>query len=286
MGINLYCKTCKSSLSLQTKICPKCGSAFTQGKRYRVVVKGSDGRRVTKLVDTLNMAKNLEAKLKTQSMEKKLLGIRSRIGIDEAWDKYILWAEENKKSWMDDKQRWEKHVLRFVHGKTMDSVAPLDVDKVISTMKKSGYAPQTIKHVLNLIKRVYNWAILMDLYSGDNPAKRTTPPKCENHVTECLTKDEIKSLLNTLDAWNNKMVALVIKFALYTGCRRGEVFSLRWNDVSFATGTITLKDTKGGQDTTLPISRAAIEILRDAKAIQAGAGYQWVFPNRRFWGRL
>ena len=163
----------------------------------------------------------------------------------------------------------------------MDSISTYDVQNVINEMRlKKVYAPATIKHVIVLIKRVYNWAIEMDLYEGSNPASKIKPPKINNEVTECLTQDEIRRLLDTLDSWVNQRAALLVKFALYTGFRRGEIFALKWENVDFENGMITLKDTKGGKDTILPISDMALSVMKKAKSLLPSPNCAYVFPSR------
>jgi hypothetical protein len=46
MAINLHCPKCKSSSSLKSRNCKKCGHDLSKGKRYRVVVKYHNGRRI------------------------------------------------------------------------------------------------------------------------------------------------------------------------------------------------------------------------------------------------
>jgi integrase len=193
------------------------------------------------------MAKKLERKLRTQILEYSLLGITQKPFVDKVWQKYLSWEKGNKKSWQQDKIRWEYHIQDYLSGKRMDSITAFDVQEVIDIMKsKRDYAPATIKHVIVLIKRVYNWAAEMDLYEGVNPASKIKLTKLNNEVTECLTKDEINRLLNTLDGWRNRLAALLIKFALYTGLRRGELFALKWENVDLDKGWIYLRETKGG----------------------------------------
>ena len=276
MAINLFCPKCKSSQSLRSKFCKNCGHEFKNAKKYRVFVKDQSGRTISKTLDSISVAKKLEVKLKTQVLESSLLGIRKAPPIDEVWQKYLAWAKVHKKSWQQDKLRWEYHVQDFLKGRRMDTITGFDIQRVINGMKaKRKYAPATIKHAVVLIKRVYNWAMQMDLYEGSNPASRIKLPKLE-----CLSKGEIKRLLKTLAGWKNQRAALLVKFALYTGLRRGELFSLRWKDVDFGNGWIWLLDTKGGKDNKLPVSDKAMDILIQASQLLPFPESQYVFPNR------
>jgi predicted amidophosphoribosyltransferase len=64
MAINLICPECKSNLSLRARICKNCGYYFSNGKKYRVVVKDQNGRRISKVLNSVAIAKKLERKLK------------------------------------------------------------------------------------------------------------------------------------------------------------------------------------------------------------------------------
>ena len=262
MAINLHCSKCKSSSSIKSKRCQRCGYDFSAGRKYRVVISGADGKRMTKVVDSFSLAQKIEGKLKAQSIEERLLGVSQSPLIDEIWQEYLKWIKLNKKSWEDDLSRWEHHIEPVLKGKSMDSIIPLDVHDIVANMKRSReYAPATIRQVIVLVKRLYNWASEMGLYEAMNPVAKVKHPKINNEVTECLTQEEVKRLLSTLNTWRNRRVALLIKFDLYTGLRRGELFNLKWEHVDLFNRTICLRDPKGGKDQTLPISDVALSIL-------------------------
>lgn len=281
MAVYQVCSECKSVLSVRAKACRNCGSTFGSQKKYKVVVRGVNGKRTTKVLDDLLRAKKYENKLKTQSLENELFGITESPLIDEVWAKYISWAKQNKKSWRDDEQRWARHVEPHLKGKKMNTISAYDVEKITSQMRsKREYAAATIKQIIVLVKRLYNWAAGMELYRGENPASRIKLPKINNEVTECLTRQEIDRLLVTLNGWWNKRVAMLVEFAVLTGLRRGELFSLKWADVDLENGWIFLRGTKGGKDTQLPISEKALGILKRAKHMMPSPGCLNVFPNR------
>ena len=282
MAINLVCYVCKSNHSLRSKVCRNCGYDFNKGRKYRVVVKRADGKRTSKMVENLAVAKRLESKLISQSTNRNLFGTIQSPTLNEVWEKYLVWAKEHKKSWKDDYDRWSLHVGPHLGQKVMDTITGYDVHSVIQKMKlKRSYAPATIKHVIVLIRRVYNWASEMDLYSGENPAKKIKLPKINNQVTECLTQNEMKRLMRALNQWNNQLAAMLVKFAIYTGLRRGELFNLTWNQVDMNSGWIVLTDTKGGKDSVLPVSDKALSVLKKAEELKPIPNCPFVFPNRQ-----
>jgi hypothetical protein len=152
MSINLVCRACKSNLSVRSRVCKNCGYDFRSGKKYKVVVKDKDGRRISKVLDSISMAKKLERKLKTQSLENSLFGISKIWMIDDVLEKYLSWAKQHKKSWNKDMQRWQMHVQPYLRGKKMDAITTYDVHFAIKKMRsKRDYAPATIKHVIVLV---------------------------------------------------------------------------------------------------------------------------------------
>jgi integrase len=81
-------------------------------------------------------------------------------------------------------------------------------------------------------------------------------------------------------------LSAMIRLAVQTGMRRGELLSMKWADVDFETRTVRLTRTKNGHPRTVPLSFAALELLRDTP----GAG-DMVFPItanafRLAWERL
>jgi len=277
MTINVHCPRCKSGARLGTKECKKCNHKFTPGNRkYRVTVKLTTGKRVSKIVDSLELAKKVEAKLKTESIENELFNIQKHPPLSDILNKYLAWAKANKKTWKEDQDRWMHHVEPQLKNMRMDKVTVLDIERVLDKMRGSEnrrgrpYAPQTIKHVLILQKRVFNWAIRRDLYTGPNPCLKVKAPKFDNRVNNILSKSELTRLLSVLDSWENQRGALVVKFALFTGKRRGEILSLKWEDIDLQNRLMTFQgmSTKNGKSQTLPIGQMAYNVLLVAKELR------------------
>jgi integrase len=53
----------------------------------------------------------------------------------------------------------------------------------------------------------------------------------------------------------------MLKLALFTGMRRGEIFKLQWDDVDFRRGHITIRNPKGGKDAVIPMSEITRALL-------------------------
>ncbi|QTA78665.1 Integrase family protein [Desulfonema limicola] len=286
MAILIFCNTCNLFYSRKNKLCPKCGLNLSGSKKFRVNVSTPNGSRITKTVDgNLTIAKRVEAKIKTDISQQKHLGIKTASVLSDVWEQYLKWAKINKKSWKADYSRWNQHITDYIGNKKMDSITASDIQKILYKMYASGgrdgsgCSAATIKHVLLVVKRIFNWAKEQELYDGPNPADKIKPPKLNNQITECLTEEELDRLLNVLDNWQNRIAAFIVKFALFTGLRSDECMGLKWEDVDFRMNFISLIDPKGNP-VTLPMNQMAMEVLKNAKEIMPFPECIYVFPNR------
>jgi integrase/ribosomal protein L40E len=274
MAIHIYCTKCYTSNGLEAKACSSCGSTFSRDKKYRVCVSDK-GKRITRVVDNLTIARETEAAIKGDLVRGEFEINRNGNKIptlNEVWAKYLPWAKEHKKTWNNDLKYYQKHLEPRFGSKALDSITPIDIEKLKLDLKKGlnkrgkPYAPATIKHQLVILRRLYNLACKWGLYLGKNPLESVTLPRLDNQKTEFLRVEELVRLLNTLDKWPFKESAAIVKFALLSGLRRGELFKLTWDDVDFDRGLITLRDPKGGKTTTIPVSPQALEVLRSLEA--------------------
>src|SRR5262249_40085487 len=68
-----------------------------------------------------------------------------------------------------------------------------------------------------------------------------------------------------------------VLIALHTGMRRGEQFALRWQDVNFPNGVITVPRSKNGERRYIAMSEDVLAIFRTLKSRMKST---WVFPNK------
>lgn len=95
--------------------------------------------------------------------------------------------------------------------------------------------PSTLKRVLNLDVK---WERL-EKDTGVNLEKFMEPPQRERY----LCKEELSRVLAAL---NDDGLSSAIRLLLFTGCRRNEIVSLKWNVVRLNEEWIFLLDTKNG----------------------------------------
>ncbi|WLE95199.1 MAG: site-specific integrase [Candidatus Electrothrix communis] len=113
-----------------------------------------------------------------------------------------------------------------------------------------------------MLQRLYSHAIKKTGYSGPNPCLKVDKPTIDNEVTEFLTDSELNRLMKTLNSWPDKMIAGIVKFAILTGLRKGEILTLTWNHVNLEQKSVYLKSPKGKKSITLPLSENACSVLQ------------------------
>lgn len=136
-------------------------------------------------------------------------------------------------------------------------------------LKTAGNA--TIRRELGLLRHILEVARLeWGLSYLQNPADQIQKPQPPQGRSRRLTKDEEKRLLKAMEGCRNPEVPLMVRLAIETGMRRGEIVKLNWRDIDIQNRTALLRETKNGEDRTAPLSPAAITILQQ-QAAQKGA---------------
>ncbi len=133
---------------------------------------------------------------------------------------------------------------------------------------KKGLSPKSINNHLTVLRKTLALAVEYgDLEKVPHLKWRTVPEQ----KFRFLSFAEADRLIASADAglWR-----AMITVALRTGMRRGELFALRWGDVDFERGRITIAraivresegPTKNGKSRTVPLTDDAIAALRSVR---------------------
>ena len=99
----------------------------------------------------------------------------------------------------------------------------------------------------------------------DNPIRMVRKPQSPQGRDRILSTSERRALLVAVKPAGRRNVWLepVVKFALETAMRRGELLSLRWNNIDLNRRTALLETTKNGERRLVPLSSSAIDILNN-----------------------
>jgi len=177
----------------------------------------------------------------------------------------------------------ENDIYRFRNYLEIDfaDIAPQevshgDVERFRHNLQNKGLKPATVRHVLELLRRLANFAVKKNYCHG--LSFKLEMPKVENQKTENLSQDQLQKLLRVLDEDPDLQVRNLVRMALYTGMRRGELFELCWTDIDFYNKIITVRSSKNGRHPTIPLNEMAENVL--TAHAQSETKSNFVFPGR------
>lgn len=220
------------------------------------------------------------------------------------------------------KAQLERNVFPYIGNMKLSKITALHIQNIYRELKDRGYKPASIRRIhcviSSVLSRAYKWGIVQE-----NVAKRCDLPKLSQTQTiNCFTLEQAEKFLDILDqplvytikghdrkddtgkkySVGDYEVEHEIPFqfkvfftlAIYSGCRRGELAALTWNDIDFENNTITIsksisktkaqgqivkepKTAAGHRTITLPAScmRLLKEWKKQEKSLALALGSKW-----------
>ena len=155
-----------------------------------------------------------------------------------------------------------RHVTRLHQGL---AATPVEANNAVITLSQ-------------IFTKAQDWGILAE---GTNPCRHVELYR-QRRRERFLTEAEFKRLGRVLDESEENGGATpaaiaAIRLLILTGCRRGEILGLRWDDVDLESRELRLRDTKTGPR-TVPLSPAAVKLLAGLPRYEGGP---WVIPGRK-----
>ena len=176
-----------------------------------------------------------------------------------------------------------KHALPYIGDKPIDAITPVDVLEFLAPLAIE--APPSARKTKGALKQIFSWAIAQGLREG-NPADQNIShalPKLnkkEHH--KALHFAQVGAAIQTIestDAW--ELTKACFSFMVLTATRSGESRLATWDEIDLdaTTWAIPAHRMKQGRGHRVPLSPAAIAVLKRAKVHSHGKGL--VFPSSR-----
>lgn len=130
--------------------------------------------------------------------------------------------------------------------------------------------PATLTRYQSSISSVMRWA-MDEGWISRNPVHGIRRPKQTPGRTRFLDDEERTALLTAVDASEWEHLGLLVRLALSTGARLGELMALDWERIDIKGKVARLATSKNDQPRTLPLVAAVIERLETmARPIRGG----------------
>jgi len=190
------------------------------------------------------------------------------------FDEYLA-SRPGLKGRTNDIRRFNSYLEKDFAQKTPEEVTHFDIERLKRGLDKKNLKPATVRHALEVLRRLSNFATKHNLCPGISFVIEM--PKVNNLMTEDLTPDEYIRLTKLLDEEEDIQASNLLRLALFTGMRRGELFKLKWKDINFIRKNISIKDPKSGLDETIPLNEMALSVLNNHEKEES----EFVFPGLR-----
>ncbi len=242
---------------------------------WYVRYKDESGRLHKEKVGPKGLAQKVYQKRKTEIAERRFFPERFNRPDVLLADYVTDFLRERVEGRLRNVKHYEQYGGRWKNalaGKTLRQVMSEDVARYVAGRRKAGKAPATVNRELSFLRRLFNVAI-KDRLAETNPVTPDLFFKENNQRVRFLTDDEESRLTPKLEQPAARATVLV---ALHTGLRRGEQFHLRWYDVDFTTGIITVPRSKHGEARRIPMNDTVRATLGKLPSRMRSA---WVFAS-------
>ncbi|HEV2289702.1 MAG TPA: tyrosine-type recombinase/integrase, partial [Candidatus Acidoferrales bacterium] len=179
-----------------------------------------------------------------------------KITFGEFGNRYMEHAKVNKRSWLRDEQMLG-HLHKFIGAeRQLTEITSADIEGY-KMHRRASVSGSTVNREMALLKRMFNLAIEWDLYLGLNPFRRVKFFREFNTGLRVLNPQEEEKLLQNAAPYLRDL----IRFALNTGMRVGEIFSLCWSTVNLDKGVLNVFAPKTQKLRGIPINADARRVL-------------------------
>lgn len=231
------------------------------------------GQRVREMIGPSRKdAEKVIRKKKTEIVENKYLDIRKEpdpIKFHEFAKEFLEWTRVNHKISSRTRELSNMRSLEAsFQNKNLHEITTWEIEKW-KQRRKGEVKPASVNREMatfkSMLSKAVEWGKLKE-----SPARKVKPLKGVTKRLRYLMPSELQTLISNCSDHLRPIVTVLA----HTGMRKGETLSLRWDQVDFEKGIITLTDTKNGECRHVPMDETVKTTLRDMK--RKG---EYVFPG-------
>lgn len=137
-------------------------------------------------------------------------------------------------------------------------------------------SPTTVVRYIASLSHAFSIALKEWEWINENPVLKINKPRLPQGRIRFLDESEKDRLLKVCKDSASTSLFPIVVLALSTGMRKGEILTLRWEDIDLDRGTIFLQTTKNGDRRVVPLVGLPLELL---KKIKSAKQTKLVFPS-------
>ena len=240
-----------------------------------------EGKRIRRKVGSKSSAKAVYERLKTEAREGRLVPKPQRKSIPTIKNIVIDRIEGFSGRDIKNESRLARWWINYWGDKRINEITADDFRKLIVALRTKGeWSDKTINNALTHLRAAFNHA----LQSGKidkNPMDAVKMLPVPRGRLRFLTEAEEARLKEIMLPAHYRLV----RFAILTGLRREEQFSLEWSNVDLRNKVLTIPRSKHGDTRHVPLSYEAIELLKAIRT-ETRVMSPWCFPSENHLTRL
>jgi integrase len=161
------------------------------------------------------------------------------------------WLEHKKpnlrdSTWVTYECNARRHLCEFYPFK-INRITTAKIEKFLSKKQNTGMNLRTLKKTTLILGQVMAYAVRHN-YINNNPVRDAEKPKWSSDMAKpqidgkfrILTPPEIKAFLNAVE---DRKFQVLLKLAVFSGVRAGELYGLKWTDVDWFNNQIQIQRT-------------------------------------------
>ena len=169
------------------------------------------------------------------------------------------------------KKRSAHTEIYVINAFLREPIANLTLNQ-ISTAHFSRYREARLKQVkantlnrqLTIIKHAFDIAMReWDIPLRENPLAKLKRFKVNDARSRRVEPEEWQAIQEAATVCRNPFVMPLIRLAIETAMRRGELLAMKWEHIDFESRTVLIPVTKNGYSRTIPLTSEAVNILKE-----------------------
>ena len=210
------------------------------GTRYQTKWRRVDGTQASKTFRTQREALDFKRQVEMDKSRGHLPDDRrSKVRFEDFANELFHSLEHAPTTIRRRKGIMTKHILPVFGPKPLSKIRRTDIQAAILTWKKQGLAPRTIMNHMNILRPIFEAALLEDIIVR-SPMAGIKPPKPGMVRRNPLTPEQCHALLATI----NPEYIYAIHFALATGVRWSEFANMKIRDFKPLTSMVIVTESK------------------------------------------
>lgn len=242
----------------------------TPAGRWKAVVRRRGAPTVCKTWrtkrDAADWARSVEDELRRGTFVRR--DAAERLTLAAGLDRYLREVTPTKSVTTASREINRAGILkRHLGAYALASLTPERIAAFRDEAREAGKSAGTVRTYLALLSHLFEIAIKeWRVGLSANPVRAVRPPPIPPGRGRRLSADEERRLLAGADAHSNPMLGWMVRLALATGMRAGEIRRLRRRDVDLQRRVAVLRDTKNHETRGVPLLPPAVTVLRAAMA--------------------